>query len=316
MAAPVRRPAVIVACGAALGWAAPAAPGATVSVDASQTAVYRAAPGEANRLAVDAEPLASVATFRDTGAPIESGPGCNARADGTVACAGRRFVPYVQVDLGDGDDALIMHGGGMIAALGPGADHAIADRGRMQVEGGPGPDAISGRRGAEVEVDYYDHAVGVRVSLDGRANDGAPGEGDDVGAGVRSVDGTSHGDVLDARGAHGKVNFAGSSGNDRLYASPGGGFLQGSTGADILRGGRGRDLLRPSAPARTRRACSRTGACAWPSCARARGPVAAAGPCDSPTPPRSRSVAHASRWQWAGPSTSRFACITSRAAAW
>ena len=239
----MKRLAAVASCAAALLWA-PAAPGATVGVDAFQTAVYQAAPGEANRLVVDAEPLAGVATFRDAGAAIEPGPGCTARGDGTAACtASRQSLPHVQVDLGDGDDVLTMHGGGMIAALGPGADRASADGGRMEVEGGPGPDAISGSAGADVEVDYFDHVVGVRVTLDGRANDGAPGEGDNLEAGVQIVDGTSHADVLDARGANARVDLQGSFGNDRLYASPAGGFLDGGTGADVLRGGPGRDSI-------------------------------------------------------------------------
>jgi hypothetical protein len=227
---------------AALGWV-PGAPAATVGVDAFKDAVYVAAPGEANRLAVDIEP-GGIATFRDAGAPIQAGPGCAARPDGAVACsAGVAFAPYTQVDLGDGDDALTVHGGGAVATLGPGADRAFADAGRMEVEGGPGPDVISGSGGADVAVDYYDHSVGVRVTLDGRANDGAPGEGDDLGAGVGTVDGTSHADVLDARGARGTVALQGSLGNDRLYASPAGGWLEGGTGADVLRGGPGRDLI-------------------------------------------------------------------------
>jgi hypothetical protein len=244
-AAAVTRLLAAAACAVMLACGAPAALGATVSVDGFKDAIYTAAPGEANRLAVDDSSSAGIATFRDAGAAIVPGPGCTAVGDGAVTCtAGGSFAPAVQVDLGDGDDVLSLHGGGMLATLGPGADRAFADAGRIQVEGGPGPDAVSGSDGADVEVDYYDHVVGVRVTLDGRANDGAPGEGDDLGPGVRIVDGTAHGDVLDARGAHERVALSGSFGNDRLYASPAGGFMDGGTGADVLRGGPGRDDIR------------------------------------------------------------------------
>jgi hypothetical protein len=61
-------------------------------------------------------------------------------------------------------------------------------------------------------VEYYDKVVGVRVTLDGRANDGTPGEGDDIGRGVLSVWGTDAGDVLDARGATGIADVYGNAG--------------------------------------------------------------------------------------------------------
>jgi hypothetical protein len=228
-------------CAAVL--AAPAAArAATVLVGPDKLVSYTAAPGEANRLSVDQR--AGVATFRDSGAPIVAGPGCAARAGGAVACTtGSRYTPWADVDLGDGDDVLRKHHGGMLATLGAGADRASADAGRLQVEGGPGPDAISGSPHAAVEVDYYDHAVGVRVTLDDRANDGAPGEGDDIAASVRAVGGTSHADVLDGRRARGHIVLSGSFGNDRLYAAPAGGVLDGGTGADVLHGGPGRDRL-------------------------------------------------------------------------
>jgi hypothetical protein len=209
------------------------------------TATYVAAPGEANRLAVDAVAVPGVTTFRDAGAPIQAGAGCAARADGSVDCTNDNgYSPLADVDLGDGDDVVTVHGGGGVRALlGTGADRASADLGRLEVEGGAGPDVVSGAAAADVEVDYYDHVVAVRVSLDGRANDGAPGEGDDIGRAVRAVWGTNHGDVLDARGASGLVALYGNAGDDRLYASPAGSALYGATGADVLHGGPGRDTL-------------------------------------------------------------------------
>ncbi len=231
----------LVACACA---ATPAsASAATVSIDGG-IAAYVAAPGEANRLAIDATTPRDVTTFRDAGAPIAAGPGCIEHADGSVDCTNANgFPPLANVDLGDGDDVVTVHGGGVRALLGTGADRASADLGRLEVEGGPGPDVVAGAPRADVEVEYFDHVVGVRVSLDGRANDGAPGEGDDIGRGVRTVDGTSHGDVLDARGASGRVSLYGNAGDDRLYASPAGSYLFGATGADVLHGGPGRDTL-------------------------------------------------------------------------
>ena len=226
-------------------WAAPPASAATVSVVDGGIATYVAAPGEANRLTIDAVPIPRTTTFRDAGAAIAAGAGCTARPDGSVACTnGSGFAPLADVDLGDGDDVVAVHGGSVHALLGAGADRASADAGSLQVEGGPGPDAMSAAPGSDVTVYYFDHVVGVRVTLDGRANDGAPGEGDDVGRGVRRVDATNHDDVLDARAASGRVDLSGNAGDDRLFASPtGGGLLYGGTGGDVLHGGRARDTL-------------------------------------------------------------------------
>jgi hypothetical protein len=225
-------------------WAATPASAATVSIVDGGFATYVAAPGEANRLAIDAVAVPGATTFRDAGAPIQAGAGCAAGADGSVACTNANgFSPLADVDLGDRDDVVTVHGGGARALLGTGADRASADLGRLEVQGGPGPDVVSGAPRTDVDVEYFDHVVGVRVSLDGRANDGAPGEGDDVGRGVRTVDGTNRRDVVDARGARGLVDVYGNGGDDRLYASPEGGSLYGATGGDVLHGGPGRDTL-------------------------------------------------------------------------
>ena len=228
----------------ALGWATAPARAATVGIEAYGIATYRAAPGERNRLEVDGTTLPDATTFRDAGASIAAGAGCTPRGDGAVVCTNANgFAPLAEVDLGDGADTLTVHGGGVHALLGTGADRASANLGRLQVEGGPGPDAVSAAARTDVSVDYFDKVVGVRVTLDGRADDGAPGEGDDIGRGVRSVWGTNSRDVLDARGARGIVDLYGNDGDDRLYASSAGGHLYGSAGADILRGGPGPDLI-------------------------------------------------------------------------
>ena len=89
-----------------------------------------------------------------------------------------------EIDAGSGDDALILHGGSGFASLGSGRDTAVADAGSWGVDGGPGPDATGASGTAEVEASYGSAPGPVSVSLDGQANDGTAGEGDDVGAGV------------------------------------------------------------------------------------------------------------------------------------
>jgi hypothetical protein len=241
---------------------------------------YRAAAGEANRLVARASVAGRRWTFRDTGARVVVGAHCVAHADAAVTCtapemaSGRPAVTGVAIDLGDGDDSARIAGsrsatadveagagddvlrvtaGWVQASMGPGDDRARGDgddllgggrrRGGLQVAGGPGADAIDAGPSADVGAEYLAAAEGVRVSTDGRADDGAPGERDDVGRAVRTIAGGAHDDVLDARHARARVTLRGNAGGDRLYAAPAGGGLEGATGDDILRGGPGRDLI-------------------------------------------------------------------------
>lgn len=234
--------------------------------------LYAAAPGEANRLtatARTADPSSSQAswTFRDTGAPIEAGDGCFADPVGSVTCPlpparpGHLWVvlntqvtlgdgadtadlsgPY-DVDAGAGDDTVAVHAGGASVALGDGADSAFADGGEMGADGGPGPDTFNASAAGAMEVSYDTSPAPVSVTLDGQANDGGIGEGDDVRAGVTGITGSHGPDVLDARGANGRVKLIGSDGDDVLYAPDGGGDLDGQAGRDVLYGGPGPDEL-------------------------------------------------------------------------
>jgi len=262
----------------ALGALSPAASAATVSLVpgnevgvAAVTLAYRAVPGEANRLVVSDAPGGRTWTFHDAGAPIEPGSNCAVAADGAVVCTAPAptvapvLTSFVVVDLGDGDDSAEIstpHSGvsdlqagpgndvlrirsGFVssASMGPGDDLAQADAGGLSVQGGPGADVFRASRRASVQVGYFESATAVHVTTDGRANDGAPGEHDDVSPLVRTINGSAHGDVLDARGARTRVSIYGDGGDDRVFASPAGGLLEGGGGGDVLHGGKGRDFL-------------------------------------------------------------------------
>jgi RTX calcium-binding nonapeptide repeat (4 copies) len=240
---------------------------------------YSAGPGEVNRLTASESFPARAWIVRDTGATVIPGPNC-AALGGAVACfvpasatgvpplinatidlgdgddhaqiAGSRYS-MAEVEAGPGDDALLVTTGWVNANMGPGDDRArgIGDdllggglrRGGLSVFGGTGADTIDAGRHADVDALYFDEPRGVRVTPDGRANDGTPGEHDNVARGVRRVSGSNHDDVLDARGARGRVGLDGSSGDDLLFASPAGGGLEGQQGDDVLRGGPGPDSL-------------------------------------------------------------------------
>jgi hemolysin type calcium-binding protein len=259
---------------ALLGVVASAAEAATVSLVPNEqigalpfTLTYQAAPGEANRLTVQAAPDGRVWSFRDAGATVQPGANC-AAADAGATCTAPSIgaLPFngnVIVDLGDqsdvadvssahsgidldagaGDDRLIVRSGFASASMGPGDDAARADAGQLSVEGGPGADDFEARRGAAVQVTYFESPTAVHVTTNGRADDGVPGEHDDVSPLVRTINGSAHGDVLDARAARTTVALYGEAGDDRAFTSPRGGFIEGGGGSDVLRGGNGDDDL-------------------------------------------------------------------------
>lgn len=152
-----------------------------------------------------------------------------------------------------GDDVLRGRGG---------SDRLVGGMGDDTLAGGPGADLFEAARrvdgadrilpgpGADV-VTYARRRRPVRVALDRRAGDGAAGEGDEVGPGVREVRGGRGPDVLvgDGRanvlvgGAGGDV-LRGRGGRDRLLGGPGADRLDGGPGRDLCLPGPGRDRVR------------------------------------------------------------------------
>ena len=146
------------------------------------------------------------------------------------------------VDGGTGDDGL-EHCSNCIGSgndPGVGADNYV---------GGPGADKI-----------WLDgHASGMNISIDGQANDGSSGEGDNVGSDIEEIFGTVHNDVF--TGSAATDNFAGNGGNDeihgaggnddlyggsdddRIFGDAGADKLQGASGADSVDGGSGTDQI-------------------------------------------------------------------------
>jgi hypothetical protein len=110
---------------------------------------------------------------------------------------------------------------------GPGDDTLSGDsnRSRGSNADGRGPDVFSGGDGRD-EVSYYLHgATSITVTIDGQANDGVPGEGDNVMTDVENLEGL----------VGGSNDFTGSDGPNELHGS--------SAGDDVLRGGGGNDRL-------------------------------------------------------------------------
>ena len=154
----------------------------------------------------------------------------------------------------DGADAVEGGADGDDLDGGIGNDRLTGGAGNDLVRGGDGDDALDYRPlfvldGADVfdggagydKVGYFGRTVGVAVSLDGQANDGQAGEGDNIGADVDEVDGGDAADVL--VGSDGPNRLAGRGGDDQLVGGGGDDVLYGDTGNDQLDGGDANDTL-------------------------------------------------------------------------
>jgi Ca2+-binding RTX toxin-like protein len=119
------------------------------------------------------------------------------------------------------------------------ADHLDGRGGDDVVDGGAGVDAVFGGDGHDI-ASWADAAGPVTASLDGAANDGTVGEGENVPADVEGLQGGSFADTL-----------SGAAGPDTLLGGPSGDTLEGWSGDDVLDGQAGGDTLHSGAGADT-----------------------------------------------------------------
>lgn len=146
---------------------------------------------------------------------------------------------------GLGDDTLVGGGGDDLLQGGWGQDELDARLGDDRVEGGrgddhlvasqgpDGADTLSGGPGHDV-VDYSARTAGVGLTLGSEGDDGAPGEGDSVGAPVNPM--VRLVDVEELVGGSGDDLLAGWMSRETLTGGPGADVLQGGDESDELRG--------------------------------------------------------------------------------
>ena len=279
--------AIIAVLATTLLWA-PAARAATVSVseetEEEGTAVsfsLSAAGGEANRVTVTTRPPAGerrIVVFRDAGAALTVGDGCQAGAAGEVVCRADfgDFANSVDVYAKDGDDtvdasAVTLRGFTVFVDGGPGSDSITGSRARVNAlfgdfvssevgndrltggrgddffQGGPGDDAIDGAGGSD-EATYRDERRRVRVDLAAGSAVSAAGERDTLSS-IERLEGGDGDDVLRGNGVRNVIQ--GLAGDDLLEGRGGADLLQGAEGPrfkgppdrDLLRGGPGGDVL-------------------------------------------------------------------------
>lgn len=139
---------------------------------------------------------------------------------------GPESVPIVGTDAAEvlpgtpGNDSLYGRAGDDVLLGGPGED---------ELDGGLGADALSG--GPDRDAVSYEGAP-VDVTLDGVANDGIPGERDNVLLDTEDVYGTEGPDKLTGNGLDNILD--GNGGNDQIVGGPGVDGLFGGEGDDII----------------------------------------------------------------------------------
>ncbi len=266
-----RLSAVLVITGAAALGGAPAALAAEIN-DGGTTGdgalFYEAAAGETNNLRITQE--AGSLLFDDDVRVNDRSDNCMQEVD-NVRCSTAGELFQIVITLGDGNDSTTLNGVRLATTQlgGPGDDTLRGGLGSNQLEGDDGNDTLisipqpddsgefdifgstrmDGGAGADRFesnsrgdfVDYSDRAAGVSVTLDGAANDGEAGEGDNVLPGIDFVSG-GRGDDRFVGGA-GDEGFSGNAGNDFLDGQAGDDSLDGGAGNDSLNGGEGSDDL-------------------------------------------------------------------------
>lgn len=253
---------------------------------------YTAAPGEQNTLTVNwgNNPSAGSPTFGDYGAAtVQLGPGCQEFVTGTETyncpVAGRR--PIVVVRLGDGNDRADSSNseaaGQRTEIYGEdGNDRLMSGAGSDLLDGGNGDDELQpddeasgpgdvlvGGPGKDFLQLVDSRVPALTATLDGVADDGAPGENDNYGADLEDVQGSRSaanrivgtdgpnvitilqdaetlGDNVEGRGGDDTIETQG--GPDRLDGGDGNDKLLGGSGDDVVIGGGGIDSMDGDSP--------------------------------------------------------------------
>ncbi|HET9730188.1 MAG TPA: hypothetical protein VFR41_12235, partial [Acidimicrobiia bacterium] len=143
---------------------------------------------------------------------------------------------------GSNNDALTGNTGSNLLSGGPGDDHLYGLDGNDTLDGGPGADTLDGGAGSDTAT-YQSRTNPITVTLDNVANDGEPGEGDNVLA-TSLVNGVVTSSVENVLGGQFTNNLQGDGYDNLLWAPstifnvvPGNATLDGQGGNDILVGG-------------------------------------------------------------------------------
>jgi Ca2+-binding RTX toxin-like protein len=173
---------------------------------------------------------------------------------------------------GAGDDDMYGYRGADTLIGGEGGDELYGNENGDDVKGGAGDDQLgtdSVKDGADDldggsgndYVGYWNRSANLKLSLDGKANDGAKGEGDDLAGNIERLYSGDGNDVLIGnnapnglnsdvgndvlKGLGGDDDFDDGAGNDELYGGSGDEFFGSDLGDDRIFAGDGNDNVYP-----------------------------------------------------------------------
>ena len=141
-----------------------------------------------------------------------------------------------------GDDTLLGGSGSDSLDGGSNDDSLNGGGGNDTLDGGTGADILDGGAGIDT-ADYSTRTANLNVSLDGVANDGESGEGDNVLSTIEIVNAGSGNDTIDASSVSTSVTLQGNGGNDSLLGGAAADSLIGGLGADTINGNAGSDTI-------------------------------------------------------------------------
>jgi hypothetical protein len=224
----------------------PAGDAAEVSLRASGPASYElvfAGGPEANAADIRRHadfPVVERVLVRDDGSDLAAGEHCRSTGPRSATCdpPPGAFVRGGSVlGEGGGDRVFSELRVPTLVAGGPGDDRLAAETATFV--GGPGADLIEAH--GRSELSYADRSAPVRATLDRTANDGEPGEGDDLRGSFDAITGGAGADELSAAPSGGELPRG--TGGTRLNGAAGDDLLVGGDRPDELNGGDGRDVL-------------------------------------------------------------------------
>lgn len=153
----------------------------------------------------------------------------------TVSYAGRIADAYVSLD-NVADDGALTEGDNVADDVenidgGAGNDTFVGSSSDNRFRGEAGNDSIVGLGGVDT-ADYSHHLVSVVATIDGNANDGGPGETDNIATDVENLIGTAQSD-----------NLTGSASDNFIDSGDSDDVVSGGDGDDALRAGQGTDTI-------------------------------------------------------------------------
>jgi hypothetical protein len=231
------------------------------SMDVGDVMSYAASSGENNHIAVSTPSASDHVTITDPARAMTPDPSnasftesnCDLMKGSATCHATQGDDIGVRIYLGHGaDTATVQPPSTFVEAKiygGGGSDSLNSGAGIDTLTGGRGADALHGGGGFDI-ASYLGHTRPVRVTFDNVANDGQPGEHDNVHRDIEGAWGGNGDDVLkgDSQtnllfGKHGADRIIGRGGADGLEGGSGPDHLRGGTGLDVLSGGPARDVI-------------------------------------------------------------------------